>query len=208
MCSGSRLVGSNHRVTVLKTMVRHLQFFFVALLFAASPEIAVAALQPGETHRLTFRDVDGNDLSTDDGHVTIIAVVTRRSEEKARQISQLVPEHCIGDPKYRYITLVNFQKGLARPLQGITRAVIRNRLDSEAKALQPRYAAKKITRDARRDVYVVADFDGAAVTQLGMSPDSNDVAVFVFSGTGKLVGRWVDVPPEAPFVSAIAAAER
>ena len=207
MCGG-RLVTSNHRVTVLKTMVRRLQCFFVALLFAASTNLATAALQPGETHRLTFRDVDGNNLSTADGHVTIIAVVTRRSEEKARQISQLVPEHCIGDPRYRYITLVNFQKGLARPLQGITRAVIRNRLDAEAKALQPKYTAKKITRDPRRDVYVVADFDGTAVTHLGMSPESNDVAVFVFNGVGKLVQRWIDVPPEAAFVGAIAAAER
>jgi hypothetical protein len=153
-------------------------------------------LQPGETHRLTFRDVDGNDLSTADGHVTIIVVVTRRSEEQARQISRLVPEHCIGDPKYRYITVVNFQKGMVGPLQGITRAVIRNRPRRRSEALQPKYSAKNIKRDPRRDVYVVADFDGAAVSRLGMAPESNDVAVFVFSGAGKLVQRWTGVPPE------------
>lgn len=180
----------------------------MALLFAASTNLLNAALPPGGTHRLTFRDVDGNDLSTADGHVTIIVVVTRRSEEKARQISQLVPEHCIGDPKYRYITLVNFQKGLARPVQGLTRAIIRNRLDAEAKALQPRYAAKKIARDPRRDLYVVADFDGAAVSRLGMSPESNDVAVFLFNSSGKLVQRWIDVPPEPALVDALEAAER
>ena len=188
-------------------MVRRLQCFFIALLFATTAAANVAPLRPGETYRLSFRDVDGRDLSVAEGRVTIIAVVTRRSEEKARAISLRVPEHCIGDPKYRYITLVNFQRGLARPLHGITRAVIRNRLDAEAKRLQPQYAAKKITRDARRDLYVVPDFDGAAVSRLGTSPDSNDVAVFVFNGNGKLVQRWTDVPPEDALAAAIAAAE-
>jgi hypothetical protein len=189
-------------------MVRSLQCFFIALLLALPSALYAAALQPGETHRLTFRDVDGNDLSTADGHVTIIVVVTRRSEEQARQISRLVPEHCIGDPKYRYITVVNFQKGLAVPFRGVTRAIIRKRLDAEAKALQPKYSAKNITRDPRRDVYVVADFDGAVVSRLGIAPDSDDVAVFVFSSTGKLVQRWAGVPPEGALASAVGVAER
>ena len=189
-------------------MVRWLQCFFMVLLLAAAPAVQGAALQPGDTYRLNFRDVDGNDLSTAEGRVTIIAVVTRRSEEKARAISQRVPDHCIGDPRYRYITLVNFQRSLVGPLQGITRAVIRGRLDNEARRLQPEYAAKKITRDARRDLYVVADFDGSAVTRLGMAPDSNDVAVFVFDGRGKLVQQWIDVPPEDALAKAIAIAER
>ena len=189
-------------------MVRRLQCFFVLLLLAM-PVIAQAALLPaGQTYRLSFRDVDGNDLSTADGHVTIIAVVTRRSEEKARQISQRVPEHVIGDPKYRYVTLVNFQRGLAGPFQGLTRAIIRNRLDAEAKELQQKYTAKNVQRNARRDLYVVADFDGSAVTQLGMSPESNEVAVFVFNGRGKLVNRWIGVPPEDALVRAVATAER
>ena len=189
-------------------MVRCLQCFFAVLLLVAAAPVQGAALQPGDTYRLTFRDVDGNDLSTADGHVTIIAVVTRRSEEKARTISQRVPDHCIGDPRYRYVTLVNFQRSIVGPLQGITRAVIRGRLDNEANSLQAKYAAKKITRDPRRDLYVVADFDGSAVTRLGMAPDSNDVAVFVFNGAGKLVQRWIDVPPEDALPKAVAAAER
>ena len=189
-------------------MVRSLQCFFVLLLLGVQPAAEATTLKAGETHRLTFRDVDGNDLSTSDGHVTIITVVTRRSEEKARAISKLVPDRCIGDPKYRYVTLVNFQRGLARPLHGMTRAIIRSRLDSEAKGLQSQYTAKKLTRDPRSDVYVVADFDGSAVTRLGMSPESNDVAAFVFNGSGKLVQRWIDVPPGDSLATAIAAAER
>ena len=189
-------------------MVRSLQCFFLALLVAISSALEAMALQSGETHRLTFRDVDGNDLSTADGHVTIIVVVTRQKEEQARQISKLVPDHCIGDPRYRYITLVNFQRDLARPLQGMTRGIIRKRLDAEAKALQPRYSAKNISRDPRRDVYVAADFDGAAVSRLGMTPTSSDVAVFVFNGAGKLVQQWTGVPSKDAFAKAVATAER
>ena len=189
-------------------MVRRLQCFFLALLLAVAANTSGAALQAGQSYSLTFRDVDGNTLSTSDGHVSIIVVVTRRNEAKARAISQRVPEHCIGDRRYRYITLVNFQRGLARPLHGMTRAVIRGRLDSEAKRLQPKYDAMEIKRYARRDLYVVADFDGSAVSQLGMLPESSELAVFVFNGSGKLVQRWSDVPPADALVRAIAQAER
>ena len=184
-----------------------LQRFLLALLLAVSVGVQAARLQPGITYRFSLRDVDGNHLSTADGHVTIITVVTRRSEAKARQIAELVPERCIGDPKYRYITLVNFQRGLAGPFQGITRAIIRSRLDAEAKRLQPQYAARKLTRDPRGDIFVVADFDGSAVAHLGLAPESNDVAVFVFNGSGKLVRRWTDVPPADALAEAISAAE-
>ena len=188
-------------------MVRSLQCFFIALLLAVPSAVGAATLRAGETHRLTFRDVDGNALSTADGHVTIIVVVTRRTEEQARQISELVPEHCIGDPRYRYITLVNFQNGVAAPFQGVTRAIIRKRLNAEAKALQPKYAAKNITRDPRGDVYVVADFDGSAGSRLGLDPGSNEVAVFVFNGAGKLIERWTGVPPRDALAKAVATAE-
>ena len=188
-------------------IARSLQSFFLALILAASATATAAELQVGATHRLTFRDVDGQDLSTAAGHVTIITVITRENEEDARAVSKLVPERCIGDPKYRYITLVNFQGKLPGALRGVTRAVIRNRLDGEAKQLKPRYVAKHLTRDPRDDVYVVADFDGSAVTRLGLSPDSAKLAVFVFDGRGTLVARFNQVPSEAAMVKAIAAAD-
>jgi hypothetical protein len=188
-------------------ITRRLQSFFVALILAASATKAAAELQVGTAHRLTFPDVDGRDLSTAAGHVTIITVITRENEEEARAVSRLVPGRCIGDPKYRYITMVNFQGKLPGPLRGITRAVIRSRLDGEAKEMKPKYLAKHLTRDPRDDVYVVADFDGSAVTRLGLSPDSAKLAVFVFDGKGTLVARFDEVPSEAAMVKAIAAAE-
>jgi MoaA/NifB/PqqE/SkfB family radical SAM enzyme len=185
-----------------------LQIFSVALLILGAVGARGADLQRGQTYAFSLRDVDGNDLSTADGHVTIITVVTRQNEEGAHAVADLVPDRCVGDPKYRYITLVNFQRKLAGPLQGLTRAIIRNRLDAEAKALKPQYDAKKITRDPRRDVYVVADFDGAAVARVGLTPETNSVAVFVFNGGGALVNRWTGVPQGNALPDAIAAAEK
>ncbi|MEP6955951.1 MAG: hypothetical protein ABI883_03940, partial [Chthoniobacterales bacterium] len=95
---------------------------------------------------------------------------------------------------------------LAGPLQGVTRAVIRNRLNAEAKELQPQYAAKKLTHDPRQDLFVIADFDGTAVGRLGLSSDAGDVVVFLFDGHGKLAARWTGVPPDDALAKGIAAA--
>lgn len=169
--------------------------------------VHAADLQPGSTARLTFRDVDGNNLSTAAGYVTIITVATRQDEGNAKAVADLVPDRYIGDPRYRYVTLVNFERKLARPLHGLTRAIIRQRLDAEAKKLKPKYEAKKIARDPRRDIYVVADFDGSAVAQLGLAPESQQLAVFVFNREGKLIQRWNELPPNDSLARAIAAAD-
>lgn len=193
--------------TCLHMFARILQSFFIAFILAAASTLEGAELQIGTAHQLALRDVDGHDLSTSDGHVTIITVVTRENEANARAVALLVPERCIGDPKYRYITMVNFQGKLPAPIRGVTRAIIRNRLDAEARELKPRYVAKHLTRDPRGDVYVVADFDGTAVKRLGLSPEAAGLAVFVFDGKGKLVARWNEVPSEEALGSAITAAE-
>lgn len=186
---------------------RSLQFFSMLLLLTSPVGAQASRLAPGSIHRLVFEDVDGNDLSTADGHVTIITVITRENDEKARAVADLVPDQYLGDEKYRYVTLVNFQRKLARPIQGLTRAIIRRRLDGEAKELKPEYEAKNLTRDPRRDIYVVADFDGGAVEQLGLPVNAAGVAVFVFNGEGKLIARWGDVPPGDALPKAIAAAQ-
>ena len=181
--------------------------FSAALLLVVVSAALSAELQRGRKYEFTLRDVDGNNLAVANGHVTIITVVTRANEEQARTVAAGVPERCIGDPRYRYITLVNFQRKISPIFRGLTNSIIRGRLDAEAKELKPRYAAKQLTRDPRRDVYVVADFDGAAVAHLGLTPASSEVAVFVFDGEGKLVERWTGVPPEGALARAIAAAE-
>jgi len=184
---------------------RLLQYFFLALLCAAVSARA-EELQPGNVYRLTFTDVDHHQLSTSDGHATIITVLTRKDEQKAQAVGERVPRYCLGDPNYRLITLVNFQQKMFWPLRGVISAIIRGRMDSEAKKLQKSYTAKHLTRNPREDIYVVADFDGQAASKLGLAPTSSEFAVFVFNGRGRLIKRWNDVPSAEELSAALAEA--
>lgn len=188
--------------TSLRAFLRPLQYFFLTAILTSSPARA-NELHPGNVYSLTFADVDRHQLSTSDGHVTIITVVTRKDEHKAEQLGDRVPHFCLGDPKYRLITVVNFQKGVFSPFQGMLMAVIRNRLDAEAKDLQKTYTSKHLNRNARSDIYVVADFDGKPVSQLGIAPSSSEFAIFVFDGRGRLVRRWNDVPSAEALLAAV-----
>lgn len=187
-------------------IARSLQLFCAVLFCSATSVSQSAELKTGSVATLTFQDVDGNELSTADGHVTIITVVTQSNGEQARAVADQVPDRYVGDARYLYVTLVNFQRKLWGPLQGITRSVIRKRLDGEAKEVKPQYDAKHLTRDPRTDMHVIADFDGKAVTQLGLSPESNEISVLVFDGQGKVVHRWNGIPQEDSLGKAIAAA--
>src|SRR3989440_7006811 len=177
----------------LRAILRTPQCFFLALALAVGNAQAVQ-LHPGNIYPLVFTDVDRHQLSTADGHVTIISVVNRRDEAKAQTVGDRVTQITFGDPKVRLITLVNFQQNILLPLRGMVSAVIRHRLDVEAKDIQKSYAERHINRNAREDVFVAADFDGNAVSQFGISPTSAEFAVFIFDSKGKLVRRWNDVP--------------
>ena len=183
----------HRRSTSLRRFVRLLQYFFLAAILAG-PAAWANELRPGNVYSLTFTDVDRHELSTSDGHATVITVLTRKDEQKAQQVGDRVPDICLGDPKFRLITVVNFQRGIFPLFQGMINAIIRSRMDAAAKDLQKTYTARKLTRDPRSDIFVVADFDGKAVTQLGIAPSSSEFAVFVFDGQGRLVRRWNDVP--------------
>jgi hypothetical protein len=188
--------------TPLRAFVRPLQYFFLASILATTPASATE-LRPGTIYPLTFTDVDRHQLSTSDGHVTIITVLTRKDEQKAEQVGERVPHVYLGDPKYRLITLVNFQRGIFPLFQRMINAIIRNRMDAEAKDLQKIYSAKHLTRDPRSDIFVVADFDGKAVSQLGIAASSSEFAVFVFDGRGRLIRRWNDVPSADALAAAL-----
>jgi hypothetical protein len=177
----------------LRAVLRWPQCFFLLLWLGATTSPAIQ-LRQGNNYPLTFTDVDRHQLSTADGHVTIITVVNRRDEAKAQTVGDRVSQITAADPKFRLITLVNFQQNILPPLRGMVSAVIRHRLDAEAKEVQSSYAQRHINRNAREDIFVVADFDGKAVTQLGIEPVSPEFAVFVFDGKGRLVRHWSDVP--------------
>jgi hypothetical protein len=187
------LIAPHRRAKALRVFIRPLQYFFLAAILAGTPARA-NELRPGNVYSLTFTDVDRHQLSTADGHVTIITVLTRKDEQKAEQVGERVPHVYLGDPKYRLITLVNFQRGIFPLFHGMINAIIRNRMDAEAKELEKIYTVRHLTRNPRSDIFVVADFDGKAVSQLGINPSSSEFAVFVFDGRGRLVRRWNDVP--------------
>ena len=195
-------VFTGQRRLSLRAIFARPQCFFLALFFAAA-NVQAIQLRAGNAYPLTFTDVDRRQLSTADGHVTVISVVTRRDEAKAQTVGDRVSQITFADPKVRLITLVNFQQGILLPLRGMVSAVIRHRLDAEAKDIQKSYAERHINRNAREDVFVIADFDGKAVSQLGIMPTSSEYAVFVFDGKGRLVRRWNDVPSQDMLAQAI-----
>ena len=143
---------------------------------------------------LNLTDVDGNAYSTSDGHITSLVVTTQADTDKARAVGDRIPDFCLGNPSYRMITVLVFEKKHSKPTRAIFSALIRRRLDSEGHRLQNRYDKLQISRDARQDVSAVADFDGVVAKQLGLEPIAGVFHVFVFGKNGELIKQWNDVP--------------
>ena len=194
-------VTTPHRVS-LPVIPRAGQYLFLIVL-AAITTVEAVQMRVGNNYPLTFTDVDRHQLSTADGHVSIITVLTRRDEEKAQAVGDRVPRQYYGDPKFRLITLVNFQQNIFPPFRGMVSAIIRHRLDVEARELQKTYSERHLNRNPRDDIFVVADYDGKAVTQLAIDPTSSEFAVFVFDGRGRLLRRWNDVPSAEALAQAL-----
>jgi hypothetical protein len=174
--------------------LRRVQFFFVIVLYFQSGLSLWAQPIVGRTYGLNLVDVDGNALSTTDGHVTVIVFSKVADLDKARLVGDSVPSYCVGNPAYRFVTLVAFDKKPNRASRLISVMVARRRLDAEAKRLQPRYLAKKLNRNPRSDVRAVLDFGGSAAANLGIRADSLMFQVLVLNGKGELVQRWTNVP--------------
>jgi hypothetical protein len=188
----------------LLVSLRALQFFFLAQnvsLLLALP--LHATLPAGQIYAFNFTDVDGHTLSTSDGHVTVVVLTTTADSEKARSVGDRVPDYCLGNPDYRMITVLNFERKHTGAGRMFATMLVRHRLDEEAKRLQSRYGAKKIARDARHDVYAVADFDGTVSSQLGAQSESLGFHVFVFGREGELLQQWDDVPSAAELAAVV-----
>lgn len=155
----------------------------------------LAELTVGENYRINFVDVDGNTLSTADGHITTVVLVSKSNIDKARAVGDRTPDSCLGNPTYRMIIVLAFETKHSKPVRMIFTSLIRRRLDSEARHLQSRYDQLKIARNARQDVFAVADFDGVVTTRLGSQPSATLFHVLVFGRNGKLLKKWNDVPP-------------
>jgi hypothetical protein len=164
---------------------------------------ARGALSIGNTYSISFVDLDGNKLSTADGHVTIVVLTTSADREQARTVGDHVPDFCLGNPVYRMITVIHFARRYMAIGRRMATALIRHRVREEAKRLQVRYDAQKISRDAKSDIFVVTDFDGTIASQLGQAAGATDFSVFVFGQTGELLAQWHSVPSADQLAAAV-----
>jgi hypothetical protein len=168
--------------------------FLGAGTICLSTSLLLAELTVGHTYPLRLSDVDGNSLSTADGHFIVLVLSNKANSDKAAAVGARIPDFCLGNPNYRMITVVSFETKHSSPIRAVLRAAIRHRLDSEAQRLQRRYEEHKITRDARHDVFAVADFDGAVLDQLKLKPEAGAFRVLVFGKNGELLKDWADIP--------------
>ena len=157
----------------------------------------------GESYRINFADIDGNALSTVDGHITTVVLISKSNIDKAGAVGDRIPDFCLTNPIYRMITVLAFEKKHSKPIRMILSSLMRRRVDAEARNLQTRYDRLKIARNARQDVFAVADFESAVTTQLGSKPDAALFHVFVFGRNGELLKQWDDVPTTEELAAAL-----
>jgi hypothetical protein len=183
---------------------RVFQFFLFATAASLFPAVPLSgSLSNGQRYRVNFVDVDGNALSTADGHVTVLVVTTPVDSEKARAVGDRVPDYCLGNPTYRMITILDFTRKHTQIGRKIATMFVRHRLNEEAKRLQVRYDEKKIARNARGDIFTVTDFDGTVSSQLSGQSPAADFRVFVFARNGELLQQWDDVPTAADLAAVV-----
>ena len=157
----------------------------------------------GQTYRISFADIDGDMLSTADGHITTVVLVGNANVDKARVVGDRTPDFCLGSADYRMVTVVTFESKHSRPVRALMTSVMRRRVDSEAKQLQSRYDQLKIARNARKDVFAVADLDATIAGQLDAKPSTTLFHVFVFGKNGELLKQWSDLPSAEELAAAM-----
>ena len=173
------------------------------ILLSAPLWLIRAELTLGEKYRINLVDVDGHTFSIDDGHITTVVLTTQSNIDKAHAVGDRMPDFCLGNPTYRMITVLAFEGKHSKPVRMILTSLMRRRIDSEARRLQSRYDQLKIARNARNDIFAVADFDGTITTQLGAQPTRAPFHVFVFGRNGELLKQWDDVPAAEDLAAAL-----
>ncbi len=175
--------------------LRALQIFFAALvLLIGLSKPLDGALSSGQRYVVKFSDVDSRAISTADGHVAVLVLTTTEDLTRAHAVRDRVPDYCRGNANYRMITVLRLAERHTQLGRAVVMLIVRHRIDEEAKVLQTRYNARKISRPAREDIYVVTDFDGSISAQLGTQAGATGFHVFVFGRDGELLQQWDDVP--------------
>ena len=183
--------------------LRALQIFVPTGVFLFGLAGLHAALSNGQCYTVNFSDVDGRTLSTADGHVTVLVLTTKEDLTRAQAVGDSIPDYCLGNEKYRMITVLKLMKRYTQLGRTVAMTLVRRRVDEQAKRLQARYEEKKISRPARQDIYVATDFDGSISAQLGAEAGVTRFHVFVFGPEGELLQQWDDVPSAQELATAL-----
>jgi hypothetical protein len=162
-----------------------------------------AQLTAGQNHSITFTDIDGNSFSTAEGRITTVVLTSKANVDRAHALGDRIPDHCLGNSLYRMVTVVSFESKHSGPIRAFLTSMIRRRVDSESKQLQVRYEKLKIERNARHDIFAVADFDGAIAEKLGAKPGATLFHVFVFGKKGELLKQWNELPSADELAAAL-----
>lgn len=175
--------------------------------FALIPGIVcilmMSSFAVAQRHPVALTDINGHVFSTADGHTTTLVVASKGNVDKAHLVGERIPDFCLGNPRYRMITVIAFETKHTRPLRALITSLMRRRVDSEAKQLQSRYDKLKIAQNAHENVIAVADFDGAIAAKLGSKPSATLFHVFVFGKEGELLKQWSDLPSAEELVAAL-----
>ena len=184
--------------------LRALQIFLpTAVLSFGLAALLYGTLSNGQRYAVKFSDVDGRALSTANGHVIVLVLSAREDLTRARAVGDHVPDYCLGNANYRMITVLKLMKRYTQLGRTVAMTLVRRRVDEAAKRLQARYDEKKISRPARQDIYVAADFDGSISAQLGAEAGVTRFHVFVFGPEGELLQQWDDVPAAQELATAL-----
>jgi len=169
-------------------------FFSIVTTLLVAGTACHGALSTGSDYSISLVDLDGNKLSTADGHVTVVVLATPAEREQARTVGDHIPDFCLGNPTYRMITIIHFTGKHLAIGRRLATAFVRHRVTEAAQRLQARYDALKISRNARNDIFVVTDFDGTVASQFDQTAGGAEFGVFVFGEKGELLAQWHAVP--------------
>src|SRR4029453_635435 len=168
------------------------------LMMSSFAELAVA-----QRRSVTLTDINGHAFSTADGHITTLVVASKANVDKAHLVGERIPDFCLGNPRYRMITVIAFETNHTRPVRALMTSLMRRRVDSEAKQLQSRYDKLKIAQNAHENVIAVADFDGTISGQFDAKPSATLFHIFVFGKEGELIKQWSDLQSAEELAAAL-----
>src|ERR1041384_3704290 len=94
-------------------------WFFIAASICIWAISVRAEATIGETYRISFEDVDGNALSIRDSRNTIVVLTSKGNVDKASAVGDRIPDFCLGNPNYRMVTVISFERGHSAPVRAI-----------------------------------------------------------------------------------------